>query len=189
MAEENLDVLNDVVGLQLSNAEREKSAGAFSVDLVAEDERRNPVIIENQLEKSDHDHLGKVITYLTSIEAKVAIWIVAHPRPEHVTAVAWLNESSSASFYLLKLEAIAIGESEPAPLLTLIVGPSEEGREVGKTKKNIAERHPLRLKWWTQLLDRAKSRSKLHLNVSPNEYHWLGASAGVSGLTYNYYVT
>ena len=93
----------------------------------------------NQLERSNHDHLGKLITYLTAIGAKVAIWIVADPRPEHVSAISWLNESSSASFYLLKVEAIKIGDSEPAPLLTLIVGPSEEARELGETKKGISE--------------------------------------------------
>jgi len=84
------------------------------VDLVAEDDSGNLVIIENQLERSNHDHLGKLITYLTALEAKVAIWIVREPRPEHVKAVAWLNETSSAAFYLVKVEAIQIGESPPA---------------------------------------------------------------------------
>ena len=106
--EENIDVLNDCLDITLTNAEREQSAGDFSVDLVAEDESGGKVIIENQLEKSNHDHLGKVITYLVAMEAKAAIWIVADPRPEHISAITWLNESSSADFYLLKLEAIQI---------------------------------------------------------------------------------
>ena len=63
--------------------EREKSAGSFSIDLVAEDESGDKVIIENQIGKSDHDHLGKVITYLTALDAHAAVWIVADPRPEH----------------------------------------------------------------------------------------------------------
>ena len=128
--QDNLDVLNDVLEFSLSNAEREQSAGDFSVDLVAEDDEGGVVIIENQLEKSDHAHLGKLITYLTALQAKKAIWIVAEPRPEHVAAITWLNESSAASFYLLKLEGIRINDSAPAPLLTLIVGPSEE--EIGR---------------------------------------------------------
>ena len=123
--EENIDVLNDCLDITLTNAEREQSAGDFSVDIVAEDESGGKVIIENQLEKSNHDHLGKVITYLVAMEAKAAIWIVADPRPEHISAITWLNESSSADFYLLKLEAIQIADSDPAPLITLIVGPSE----------------------------------------------------------------
>lgn len=186
--EENIDVLNDVIDVSLVNAERERSAGAFSVDLVAEDEQGNPVVIENQLEKSNHDHLGKVITYLTALGARIAIWIVSEPRSEHVSAISWLNESSSASFYLLKVEAIKIGDSEPAPLLTLIVGPSEEGREVGQTKQKIVERHILRQKWWTDLLELAKKKTKLHANITAGVYNWVGTSSGKRGLSYNYSV-
>ncbi len=186
--EDNIDVLNDVIDLNLSNAERERAAGTFSADLVAEDEKGNPVIIENQLEKSNHDHLGKLITYLTAIGAKVGIWIVADPRPEHVSAISWLNESSLASFYLLKVEAIKIGESKPAPLLTLIVGPSEESRIVGKTKKNLAERHVLRQKWWSVLLDNAKTKTKLHAKRSPTKYNYISGSSGKRGLSYFYSV-
>lgn len=104
--EENIDALNDALDLTLVNVERERSAGDFSVDLVAEDAGGNVVVIENQLERSNHDHLGKLLTYLTAVEAKVAIWIVSEPRPEHVKAIAWLNESSAAAFYLVKIEAI-----------------------------------------------------------------------------------
>src|SRR5215207_10804560 len=134
---ENIDVLNEALNLSLSNAEREQAAGDFSVDLVAEDESSDPVIIENQLEKSNHDHLGKLLTYLVAIGAKKAVWIVSVPRPEHVSAITWLNESSSASFYLVKVEAIKIEDSPPAPLLTMVVGPSEESVEVGETKKDL----------------------------------------------------
>ena len=87
----NIDVLNQVIDFQLSNVEREQSTGNFNVDLVAEDDDGNPVIIENQLEKSNHDHLGKVITYLASIGASKAIWIVSEPRQEHIKAISWLN--------------------------------------------------------------------------------------------------
>jgi len=146
----------------------------------------NPVVIENQLEKSDHDHLGKLITYLTAIEAKTAIWIVSDPRPEHVRAVAWLNESSAASFYLIKVEAVKIGDSPPAPLLTLIVGPTDESREVGAKKMELAERDILRERFWTALLEGAKSQTKLHANISPGHYSWIGAGAGKYGLGFNY---
>lgn len=186
--EENVDALNDVLDFSLVSAEREQKAGVFSVDLVAEDENGNVVIIENQLEKSNHDHLGKVITYLVAMEAKKAIWIVSDPQPEHVKAIAWLNESSSASFYLLKIEAIKIGGSEPAPLLTRIVGPSQEARDVHETKKEIAERYTLRFQFWKQLLERAKEKTKLHAGISPGQYSWLGTGAGITGLSLNYAV-
>ena len=184
--EQNIDILNESLDISLSGAEREKAAGAFSVDLVAEDDDGNPVVIENQLEKSDHNHLGKLITYLTAIGARTAIWIVSEPRPEHVAAIAWLNGSSSAEFYLLKVEAVKIGDSPPAPLLTLIVGPSEESRDVGATKKGLAERFGLRHHYWTELLDRAMKRTDLHSSISPGRYSWVGTSAGVRGLSLNY---
>jgi len=187
--QENIDILNDALGLSLSNPEREQSAGSFNVDLVAEDETGNPVIIENQLEKSDHNHLGKLITYLTAIGAKTAIWIVADPRPEHVGAISWLNESSSANFYLLKVEVIRIGDSEPAPLLILIVGPSEESRKVGEKKKEMAERYSIRYEFWNELLEKAKEKTKLHAQISPGQYGWVGTGAGKRGLGYNYGVT
>ena len=156
---ENLEVLNEVLDLNLQSAEREQAAGSFSVDLVAEDDSGRPVIIENQLEKSDHDHLGKVITYLSAYDAQSAIWVVANPRPEHVQAITWLNESSSGSFYLVKVEAVQIGESVPAPLFTLIVGPSEATRQVGETKRDLAEKSSVRRRFWTQLLEKARPRT------------------------------
>ena len=186
--EDNIDVLAEVVGLQLSGVEREKSAGAFSVDLIAEDEDGKTVVIENQLEKSDHNHLGKLITYLVGLQARRAVWIVADPRPEHVGVIAWLNESSSADFYLLKLEAIRIGDSVPAPLLTMIVGPSEEARKVGQEKKDMLELERLRYRFFEGLLEHAKERTGLHANVSPTKHQWLGAGTGTAGITFNYVV-
>ena len=175
--------------LSLSNVEREQSAGAFSIDLVAEDDSGGLVIIENQLEKSDHDHLGKVVTYLTSLEARAAVWIVAEPRPEHVRAISWLNESSSGSFYLVKVEAIRIGESPAAPLLTLITGPSAEAVEAGEKKKELVERQVARKKFWTGLLAAAKEKTRLHAGISPGYYNWVGTSAGLpAGLNLNYAV-
>ncbi len=146
------------------------------------------MVIENQLEKSNHDHLGKLLTYLVAIEAKTGIWIVSDPRPEHVKAISWLNESSTASFYLLKVEAVKIGESPPAPLLTLIVGPSEETREVGRTKGEWAERETFRYHFWEALLERARRKTRLHANISPSRDSWISAGAGKSGLGFNYVV-
>lgn len=184
--QENIDVLNDVLDITLSNPEREQSAGSFCIDIVAEDESGDPVVIENQLEKSNHDHLGKILTYVIAIGAKVAIWIVSDPRPEHINVINWLNESSPVDFYLLKLEAIKIGESHPAPLFTIIVGPSEESKEVGKTKKELAERYFIRERFWAGLLEKSKQKTKLHANISPSKHNWIGTGAGIYGLSFNY---
>jgi hypothetical protein len=187
--QENLDQLNGAIDLTLVAAEREQPSGAFNIDLVAENEDGTTVIIENQLGKSDHDHLGKLITYLTGVQAKAAVWIVSDPRPEHVAAITWLNEAISADFYMVKLEAVRIGSSPAAALFTLIVGPSAETKEVGHVKKELAERNTIRNRWWTQLIEEAAKVSKLHAHISPGDYHWIGTSTGVRGLGLNYVIT
>ncbi|MBI5017164.1 MAG: DUF4268 domain-containing protein [Deltaproteobacteria bacterium] len=187
--QENIDELSAVLDLNIVNVDREQSAGSFSIDLVAEDAGGGTIIIENQLEKSNHDHLGKLITYLTGMGAKAAVWIVSEPRPEHVAAIAWLNESNSAAFYMVKVEAVRIGDSPAAALFTLIVGPSEEAKDVGHTKKEISERYGIRKRWWTQLVERSTKVSKLHAHITPGEYSWIGTSSGVRGLNLNYAVT
>ena len=185
--QENIDILNESLDLELVSAEREQAAGSFSIDIVAESSDGDTYVIENQLEKSNHDHLGKVITYLTSMKARGAIWIVSEPRQEHVNAMAWLNEASSADFYLVKVEAVRIGDSPAAPLLTLIVGPSAEAKEAGRAKQEMAERYDIRKQWWSQLVQ--LPGAKLHAHITPGQYSWLGTSSGVRGLNLNYSVT
>jgi len=186
--EQNADILGETLGLDVSNVEREKQVGDFSVDVVAEDESGELVVIENQLGRSDHDHLGKLITYLSVVGARAGVWIVAEPRAEHVRAVSWLNESSSADFYLVKAEAVVIGSSEPAPLLTLIVGPSEEIKIGGQKREELAGRHAVKLRFWQGLLGRARPRTNLHASISASKENYLGASAGIPGLSYAYLI-
>lgn len=185
----NIDVLSETTGITLRDAKREQATGDFNVDLVADDEDGNPVVIENQLEKSNHDHLGKLLTYLAGLDARTAVWIVSDPRPEHTKAITWLNENRQVSFYLVKAEAIRIDDSKPACLLTLITGPSEETREVGDTKKDIAGRHAIRRRFWQQFLERAKLKSKLFNSLSPTDDGWLATSAGKRGLQFLHSVT
>lgn len=186
--EENVDVLNDVIDLELAGAERERTVGEFSVDLVAEDDGGNAVVIENQLERSDHPHLGQLLTYTAALDAVAAIWIVAQPRAEHVKAIQWLNEQSGVQFYLVQVEAVQIGESAPAPLLTKIVGPSVEARAAGQAKQELSERQKTRRRFWSLLLERAKERTRLHSGLSPAPQSWITAGAGISGLGWVYSV-
>ena len=187
--EQNIDVVNDALDLEIVNVDREQAAGKFSIDLVAEDANGRTLVIENQLERSDHDHLGKLITYLTAMQAKGAIWIVQEPRPEHVAAITWLNQAFDADFYMVKVEAVRIGESPPAPLLTLIVGPSREAKDVGQARKEVAERYTIRNRWWTALIERAVPLTRLHAHITPGDYSWIGVSSGFRGLNFNYSVT
>ena len=174
---DNIDVLTEAVALNLTGAESERPAGTFSVDIVAEDDAGRTVVIENQLGRSDHDHLGKVITYLTSFDAAAAVWLVGDARPEHVQAIAWLNETSAADFYLVKVEAIQIADSPPAPLLTLIVGPSEEAKAIGRQKEEIAERYDLRQQFWAGLLDQARAVTPMFAHISPSRDSWVSTTS------------
>ncbi|MCX7622048.1 MAG: DUF4268 domain-containing protein [Acidimicrobiales bacterium] len=188
---QNLDVLNDDLGIDLDNStvQREVSAGAFNVDLVVEDENGETVVIENQLGRSDHDHLGKILTYVAALDASVAVWIVGEPRPEHVRAVSWLNDSSPISFYLFKIEAIRIGDSPAAPLLTLIVGPSEEGKEIASVKREQSERHHARRAFFDALLTHARGVTDLHAGRSPSSGPYVAGSSGQPGVNLKYGVT
>lgn len=186
--EANLDLLNDhlAVPVDPENVQREAGAGTFNVDLVTEDDEGRTVVIENQLGRSDHDHLGKIITYQAMLDADVVIWLVGDARPEHVAAVSWLNASTPLSAYLFQLEAIRIGSSSPAPLLTALVQPSEEARQAATTKAAKSERHDIRRQFWTALLAHAADRTPLHANISPGDGPYQSASSGVRGLNWTY---
>ena len=187
---ENLEVLGEELDMDLTADEKEKNVGSFSADITAEDGSGQKVLIENQLEKTDHDHLGKILTYVSNLEAKTAIWISSNPRPAHETAVQWLNETGGdVRFYLVKIEAYRIGNSEPAAKFTIITGPSEKTEIVGEEKKELAERHKKRYEFWKTLLEKSKSKTNLHANLSPTIYSWIGTGSGVRGLGFNYAVT
>ncbi len=175
---DNIDVVAEQLGFELINPEREQAAGQFSVDIVAETSDGRAVVIENQLERSDHDHLGKLLTYLASFGARVAIWIVSEPRPEHVQAITWLNQAGLVDFYMFKVEAVVISDSEPAPLLTRIVGPSRESTVVGETKKEFAERYEIRQRFWSAFLPQAAAAGALRAGRAVTTDNWMDRREG-----------
>ena len=186
----NLDLVGEALGMDLSLLEQEASAGTFSADILAETDSGDAIVIENQLEPTDHDHLGKLITYLSNLDARATIWITSEPRPEHEKAIHWLNEMLPAdtAFYLVRIEAYRIEDSPPAPLITVVAGPSAEARQIGKKKKELAERHVKRREFWSTLLERANRRTGLHSQRSPTTDTWLNAGAGERGVAFQYRV-
>jgi hypothetical protein len=189
--EQHLEVLSERLGIELNPVQREKAVGDFNVDLLCEDSAGHAVIIENQLEKTNHDHLGKLLTYLVNLDARAAIWITGEPRPEHQKVIDWLNENTAAdlSFYLVKVEAGRIGQSPPAPLFTILAGPNEQTKELGEKKKEWADRHVRRMEFWKGLLDKSKEKTKLFANISPTRNQWLGTGAGRSGISFDYIIS
>jgi len=187
--ENNIENLNDVLDIDLNIISREKKVGPFKVDLYAETNQGEKVIIENQLEKTNHDHLGKLLTYMINLEAKIAIWIAKDPTDEHAKVIEWLNEITpdDNSFYSIKIEAIKIGDQPmAAPLFTIIKGPSEISKQIGEEKKEYAERYFLLEEFWTKLLKKANEKTQLLSNVSPRKSTWIATGAGKSGIRYNF---
>lgn len=188
--EAHIEALADRIGIALSNPQREVDAGDFAVDLVCEDSEGRPVIIENQLEKTNHDHLGKLLTYLVNRDASTAIWITTEPRPEHQKVIDWLNESTPAdiSFYLVKVEAVRVGDSPLAPLFTVVSRPDEKAKEIGEKKKEWADRHYKRLDFWKSLLTKCAEKTRLFSAISPSRYHYIGTGAGRSGVSFTFVI-
>ena len=128
--EENLAMLSDVIGIPIELKERESSVGNFSVDLFAKISGTEPerkIIIENQLEETDHDHLGKIITYASGKDAEILIWIVKKAREEHRQAIEWLNQHTDAnvSVFLIEIELWKIDNSRMAPKFNIVVKPND----------------------------------------------------------------
>lgn len=186
--EENIEYLNEVLNFDISIDSREERVGPFKVDLFGEDQFGNKVIIENQLEKTDHDHLGKVLTYLVNLEAGTAIWISKDPIEEHSRVIEWLNETTpdNVSFYLIKIEAIKIENQEiAAPLFTIIEGPSFEAKQIGAEKKAFALRHRFRLNFWEQFINEMNKHNSYCKNLNPSNDTWIGIGIGISGVSLN----
>lgn len=130
---ENLELLGETIGVELADARTEVGVGAFKVDIFAKDVVGDrTVVIENQLDATNHDHLGKVITYAAGHDASVIVWIVQSAREEHQKAIDWLNDHTTpdVSFFLIEAQAWRIGDSEPAPVFEIVIRPNDWARAV-----------------------------------------------------------
>jgi len=175
---ENLDALGERLGIELSLEQKEKSVGDFQVDLFCQDGEGQKAIVENQLEETDHDHLGKLMTYLVNLGAKTAIWITSSPRPEHQKVIEWLNETmpDDMSFYLVKVEAIKTGDPAYSPLFSVLARPDRQSRKVGQEKKEWAQRHYERMDFWRALLSKPAIKDTAFANKEPTRYNFINGT-------------
>ena len=120
----NIGALDSVLGLGLANPRPEVGAGDFSIDVVAETDVGD-IVIENQYGRSDHRHLGQLVTYLSHQQVQRAIWILEAARPEHVKAVETLNQRGVGQIWMVTVRAVRIGDSPAAPLFTVVVQPPD----------------------------------------------------------------
>ena len=164
-SEENIAVLGDMLNLSLTDIETEKFVGSYRCDIICKDELTGKnVLIENQLEDTNHEHLGKIITYASGLDASVIVWIVASAREEHASAVEWLNKHTDddVSFFLLEIHAYTIGDSNPAPMFKIIEQPNDFEKNVKAIVKkgNMNESQTKRLEFWTMFNDVVTKKGK-----------------------------
>ena len=183
---ENLELLGDEIGLTLIEPKIEHDVGSFNCDIVCKDELTNQtVIIENQYGKTDHDHLGKLITYASGVRATVIIWIVEIAREEHKSAIEWLNNQTGPEigFFLIELKAFRIGDSDAAPQFQIVEQPNEWSKEVKKSVVGgeLNRSQTLRLAFWGNLNSIIGQQKNIGLKVrKATTDHWYNFSIGSS---------
>lgn len=182
---ENLAELGSAIDMELELVEAESSVGGFHVDIFAvESGTSNKVVIENQLEDTDHDHLGKTITYAAGKDANVVVWIVARARDEHRRAIEWLNEhtDSEIGFFLVQIELWSINGSVAAPRFDVVESPNEWVKE-GKVESSLTETQKLQKEYWRTYREAALndgSFSKAFKPHKPLPQNWTTLSLGSS---------
>lgn len=180
---QNIQYLNETINLNLVDIQTEKNVGNYKCDVVCRDEFTDKVvIIENQLESTDHDHLGKIITYASGLDASVIIWIVKVAREEHSSAIEWLNNHTdeNISFFLIQIEVIKIGDSLPAPQFNVIEAPNDFNKKIKKSViEGYTESESGRLEFWTAFNDVMRVRKQFNIR-KPSTDNWYDFSIGTS---------
>ena len=182
---ENIENLNEILGLTLIDISKETYVGAYRCDLFAKDETTGiKVIIENQLEGSNHDHLGKIITYASGLDAKVVVWIVKEAREEHRSAIEWLNNNtnSNVNFFLIEIHAYKIGESDPAPMFQVVEQPNDFIKNNKSTNRDesMNKSQSQRIEFWNQFNNVVIERGKPFNIRKATTDHWYNVAIGTS---------
>jgi hypothetical protein len=154
---DNLGYLSDALGVTLELVQREAAVGPFSADLLLQNTNDNSlVLVENQLEVSDHSHLGQILTYLQGLAAKTVVWIAPRFRDEHLSAIRWLNSNTleEYAFFAVQIKAVRIGDSPIAPVFEVLERPNEWERAVHRAAQNeVSEQGLLRQEFWRHYLN------------------------------------
>lgn len=182
---ENIELLNDILGLTLTDISKEVYVGSYRCDLVAVDESSGiKVIIENQLESSNHEHLGKIITYASGLDAQVVVWIVKNAKEEHRSAIEWLNNNTNSdiNFFLIELHAYKIGDSLPAPYFEIIEKPNDfiKNNKVNGNKNELNKSQSERLIFWNRFNEILIDKGKPFNVRKATTDHWYDVAIGSS---------
>ena len=182
---ENLKLLGEAIGIDLELEAQEKEVGPFRADLLCKDTATdNWVLVENQLTKTDHSHLGQILTYAAGLEAVTIVWIAEHFTEEHRATLDWLNERTDEKINLfgLEIELWRIGDSSIAPKFNIISKPNDWTRTIQKAAEgDISEHKRTQLQFWTAFKEYMEANSKIRCQ-KPAPQHFMNHSIGKSGI-------
>ena len=182
--EENIQFLGDEINLDLEVEDIEMAIGAYKADIVARDGNNRTVIIENQLEKTNHKHLGQLLTYASGVEAQIIIWVCSQVTDEHRQAIDWLNEVTRAdiAFFACEIELWRIGDSMPAPKFNVVASPNDWTKALKSTvnSKELSDTKKAHLDFWNGFKAyMEETGTSLKLRQSRPQ-HWYSIAVGRS---------
>lgn len=191
--EENISLLGAAIGIDgLELESTEQRVGSFSADILCKDSFGRWILIENQLDKTDHSHLGQLLTYAAGLKAVAIVWIAREFREEHRSALDWLNTITreDIGFFGVEVELWRIGQSEVAPKFNLVSKPNDWEKRVADTAQRMSNEtltvaKQLQLEYWTDFAAFVTAQSKMLKSTKPSPQNWMSFAIGTSGAYLN----
>lgn len=185
----NSDVLSDVLGMQLELTAAEHKVGGFSLDLIGKDlASGDTVIVENQLEQTDHSHLGQLLTYAGGTDPTTVVWCSPSFREEHRAALDWLNDRTNEDtrFFGVEIAAVRIDSSRPAPLFSLVAKPNDWSKQIHAQKVSaLSGKAAAYQAFWADLLTRIRSEHpSWTASTAASTQSWITLPYGTSTIWY-----
>jgi hypothetical protein len=185
--DENITQLGNAVGFELEVENTEVAVGPYSADILAKDSGTGKyVVIENQFGKTNHDHLGKLITYGSTLDASAVIWITEEFTEEHQKALDWLNDHTSddVSFYGVVLELLQIDDSKPAVRFNVVSRPAEIIRQaaIAKAGEPLSDARKLQFDFWTEFRKQLLESKVIPSAQAAQPHYWFNVPLGKSGV-------
>lgn len=185
--EENIKLLSAAIGFDLQVIKQEESVGSFRADILCKDNLSdNYIVIENQLERTDHNHLGQLITYAAGLDASTIIWISPMFTEEHRAALDLLNNITDKSFQCFGIEIglYKIGNSDPAPQFNIVSKPNNWSKQAKKTAETgeLSGTQLFQMEYWQGLKDFMEARSSPVKMRNPKPQNWSDISIGKSDI-------
>jgi hypothetical protein len=185
---ENIALLGESIGIELEVESQEKSVGPFRADILCRDTiNSHYVLIENQLERTDHQHLGQLLTYAAGLEAVTIVWVASRFTEEHRAALDWLNNATTSAFnfFGLEIELWKIGDSAMAPKFNVVSQPNDWSKAVREQAAStqssaLTEFQRLHLEFWTQFRRYLEDRDSPIRTNRPSKDHWSNVAVGRS---------